>query len=495
MSGTTGGAVNIEFLNYPTSNRTHGVFAEVNNTLANTGQYIQQPIIVAQMLGTGTTAPGFPFIYENDVDLYDRVGASSIAARMVQKYRARDDDFQPWVLPIADASDATSATGTVAVSGTATANGTLCVYIGEDEYFCGVSSGDAAAAVATRLAALVNADPQALATGAATTGTVTFTIDNKGTIGNTIFLGVNQQKGEATPAGLTVTVTGFAGGATDPTVSAALANLGDVPFDFIVSSFSDTTNLNAFSTFLNDSTGRWSWQQELFGHVFYATQGSLGTVQTFGTGRNNQHETCIANNGSITPPFLWAADLGGVCAKSLRIDPAIPLQELVLDVMPPAVSNRWGIATRNTLLYTGISTFVVNDAGQVITDRIITTYQINTAGAPDNSYLDVETMYTLMAGIRDMRIFLQSQFPRKKLVSDTTRISAGSNMVTSKTVLASAVARYRTQCANGLMQNPDQFAQQAKSQNKGNGLVALLLPMQLANQLRQIAMLVQFQKP
>ncbi len=90
---------------------------------------------------------------------------------------------------------------------------------------------------------------------------------------------------------------------------------------------------------------------------------------------------------------------------------------------------------------------------------------------------------------------MATNYPRVILVADGTPVPYGSAMVTAQTVLASVVGRYKTYCTAGLAQNAQQFAQQAQAQNAGNGLVKLLLPIQVANQLRQIAMLVQFTKP
>ena len=135
-----------------------------------------------------------------------------------------------------------------------------------------------------------------------------------------------------------------------------------------------------------------------------------------------QHVTAIGAYGSPSPSWYWAADLAAACAVSLRANPAVPLQDMQLNVLAPIIANRWTISERNTLLYDGVSTYKTNHAGQVFTDRIITTYQTNAAGAPDNSYLDVETMFTLAFIIRDFRTLLLSRFQRRILVADGSRI-------------------------------------------------------------------------
>lgn len=497
-------AVNINFSVYPTTNRVPGVFAEVDNSKANSGQVNQRALIFGQMLSSGTAgtaAANIPVISTGVGAGQALYGHGSMLALEIAKYRGTDDFGELWVVPLSDDGTAVAATGTITPAGPATGPGTLFLYIAGQRVTVGINTADTAIIMGASIAAAIAAAPDlpvsALASG--TTGVVTLTAKNKCLSTNDIDLRVNYlgtAGGEALPSGVTLTFSAMTGGTVNPSLTAALANLaGDQTFDFIICPYNDTATLNALQTFLNDLTGRWSWTQELFGGFFFAFRGTLGAQTTFGTGRNDQHASCIGFFDSPTPHWLWAPAYGAACAVSLRADPAQPLQTLVLDVAAPPLPSRFDIGERNTLLYDGISTFVVDDSNTVRIDRAITTFQKNASGAPDDSYLDVETMYTLQFAIRDMRIYLQSQFPRMKLVSDGTKIPFGSNMVTSKTVLASAIARYRQQCTNGLMQNPDQFAQQAQSQNAGGGRVNLLLPFQLANQLRQIAMLVQFTKP
>jgi len=393
----------------------------------------------------------------------------------------------------------------IAVAGTATEAGTIYLYIAGNLVSTVVSVGDTAAVIALNLLAQIGYTA-GLPVSASINGTVIIlTALNGGLVGNDIDVRLNykgEASGQSLPAGVSVGLTGtasgsgylLAGGAVNPSLAAALANLPTQPFDFIVTAFTDQASLTALDELLNDETGRWSWEEQLFGGYFGAYRGSLGGLSTFGVGNNNQHGSIMGIFDVPQPAWIWAAEIAAQCAVSIRANPAQPLQNVTMNVMPPPGQSQFGISERNTLLYDGISTFKVV-ADQTVMERMVTTYQENAAGQPDDSYLDVETMYQLMAGIRDMISFTASQFPRPVLVADGTPIPYGSSMVTAATVRASVNARYATQCANGLMQNPTQFAQLSQAQNAGKGLVKLLLPFMLANQLRNIAMLVQFTKP
>lgn len=497
---------NINFSVYPVSNRVPGVYAEVNNSAANTGAINQRTLIIGQMTSAGNAAPGIAQILSGQGQAAAAFGANSMLALMAAQYRLSDIFGEVWCLPLEDAAGATAATGTIAFSGSPTANGSLALYIAGTLVLTALSAGQTAASIASAVLASINATPNLPVTAAVTTNTITLTAVNKGACGNEIDMRLNYRGnggGEATPPGLTVAFTGtssgsgtlLSGGAGSPLLTPALANLPTQPFDFIANPYSDTASIAALDLFLNDTSGRWSWEQELFGGYFGAYRGTLAASSTFGVGNNGQHGSCMAMYDAPQPAWIWAAEITAQCAVSLRANPAQPMQTVQLNLLAPPLQSQWDISERNTLLYDGLSTFKVNQGGQVLIERMVTMYQLNAAGQPDNSYLDVNTLYELMAVIRAYRTYLASQFPRSILVADGTKITFGSNMITAAVILASVNAYYQTLADQGFVQNPAQFAQQSRAQNAGNGLVKLFLPVQLANQLRVIAMLVEFSKP
>ncbi len=66
---------------------------------------------------------------------------------------------------------------------------------------------------------------------------------------------------------------------------------------------------------------------------------------------------------------MWAASYGATAAYHLAIDPARPLQTLVLTgILPPARNVRWDMPERNLLLHDGIATHMV-DAGDNVCTR------------------------------------------------------------------------------------------------------------------------------
>ncbi|EHH68380.1 hypothetical protein GMO_11500 [Gluconobacter morbifer G707] len=438
-----------------------------------------------------------PFLATGKSAVDAACGVGSVPALMYRQYILQDPTATIYILPQSEDSTAVAAKGTITVAGTATAGGTIALYLAGTKIQIGVASGSDATTVAAAIVAKINATANVPVSVSSSAGVITLTSLNKGEVGNEIDVRFNYlgtAGGESTPAGLTLSVSALTGGETNPSdsLSSGLTNLSDKTFDFIVSPYTDSTSLGLLEALLDETSGRWSWAQMLYGGYFCGVRGTAGTLSTFGNGRDEFTGTGMGFDDSPSPAWLWGADYMGAAAASLRADPGVPLQELVLNVLAPPVESRFDLSIRNTLLYDGISTFVVNDAGQVVIDRAITFWQTNTSGAPDITWLNVETPYSLVYIIRDIQAFLKARYGRKKLVADGTDISGGSNMVTSQTILAAAVGRYKTLCDNGFAQGYETFKANASAENMGNGTVALMLPFHLVDQLRMIAIKVNF---
>jgi len=488
----------IPFRVIPSGLRLPGSFFELDNSQANTAQSNQRALIIGQITAAGIATPNVPLISGGVGDANIQAGANSILANMVAAYRLNDTFGEVWYLPVADAGGGTAATGSIAFTSAPTAAGVIALYIAGTVVDVPVTAAQATTSIATAVAAAINAIPSMMVTASVSTSTVTLTMDNKGLCGNEIDIRLNYYGtagGESTPTGLAYTITAMSGGATNPTLTTALGNLGNMTFDFIVSPYTDSASLLAMQALLNDSTGRWSWQQQLYGHAFYAYAGTFASQTTLGLTQNNQHQTILGFYNSPTPSWMWAAALAAQAAVSVRADPGIPLQYLPLaGVLPPPVQSQFLPSQRETLLYDGISTFTVAQGGVVQTENIITTYQLNAQGAPDDSYLEIETMFQLMLEIRTLNAMLSSKYARCKLADNGSRPPAGSGLVTPNIIASDIIALYQEREAGGFVQNSDAFAA-ALVVNKNTvnpNRVDILWPGTPVNQMRTFATLVQF---
>lgn len=133
---------------------------------------------------------------------------------------------------LTDNGSGVAATGSIAFSGTASAAGTLTVYIDSirnGKYELSVANGDTANSIGVALAALVNANSFAPVSAANSSGTVTFTASNDGTQGNTIGIKI-----EGTVAGISTTLTAMSSGATNPSLTSLFDPVADKRYTSIV---------------------------------------------------------------------------------------------------------------------------------------------------------------------------------------------------------------------------------------------------------------------
>lgn len=483
--------------NYSDTNRVPGLYFALDNSKANTAATTRRVLIIGQMVA-GSAVAGVATLSGGYSDAVSKYGAASQCARLVKAYRAVDTQGEIWVLPLADDASATAATGTFTISGTATEAGTLPLYVGDQLISVAVNAGDTADTVASGVVTAAKAVSGLPVSVTSSAGTVTMIAINKGMSGNDILLGVavlGTAGGQSVPAGLTVALGQMSGGATNPTTLAtSLATQGERVYDLIIHPYTDSGSRTALKTWLDDAAGRWSPMLQLYGHAITAYRGTYGQATAFGLAQNDQHATIMPIGDSPSDPLSWAAQVAARTAMSMRSNPALPITALSLTVMPPTDAGRYSTEQRNSLLYDGLSTFTVDDGGTVNIERLVTTYQTNAAGLPDNSYLDIETMLTAEICMQDMRIFLGSQYGGCILVADGTKIPAGAKATTAKLIGKACASRYRWQATQLWVQNADTFAADIVAENAGNGVVKLLMPYDFANQLRIIAGSVQFVK-
>ncbi|EPA8531717.1 phage tail sheath subtilisin-like domain-containing protein [Yersinia enterocolitica] len=488
----------IPFTHIPSNLRTPLFFAEFDNSQANTATTTQCTLIIGQMLNAGTLPADVPVLVSSVATVAGQCGAGSMLHGQMAAYLANDIAGEIYILPLADTEAMVAATGKITVTTQASATGVISLYIAGIRVQVAVVATDEVAAVATALTAAINTTISLPVTAAAVDAVITLTAKNKGAHGNTIDLRLNylgSAGSETTPDSLVLAFTPMAGGAGVPELDDALANLQDRTFDFIINPYTDTASLNKIKDFLSDSTGRWSYAEQLYGHSFAAQSGTYGQLTAAGELRNDQHASLLGVNGSPTPSYIWSAAYVGAIAQSLRNDPGRPLQTLAISgVLAPPLASRFTLTERNNLLHSGISTVTTADDGTVQVENIITTYQKNKYGAEDDSYLQIETLFLLMFVTRFLRTQVTSKFARMKLAADGTRFAPGSAIITPNVIRAELIAQYQTLEFNGYVQDAKGFAKGLiveKSASNPNRVDVLWTGV-LINQLRIFAVLNQF---
>ncbi|MEP9372616.1 phage tail sheath C-terminal domain-containing protein [Mesorhizobium sp. KR1-2] len=489
--------MSISFNQIPINLRVPGAYLEIDNSQAVTGLGIlpAKALVIGQMLpiGTGEALKATRILSNKQaIGLY---GRGSMLARMLDKAKRANEFVELWAIPLADLPAGIAATGTIAVSGTATSAGMISLLIAGRLVRIGVQAGQAATATATAIVAAISADPDLPVTAAVDSETATLvnlTARHKGLCGNDLDIRLNYYRGDQTPAGLSLEVTAMTGGTGNPDIAPVFDAIGDEWFTDFVTPYSDAPNLDVLE---DELASRFGPMRMIDGHAYAATGGTHGEISSVGESRNSPHLSMLGLSGSPTPAEEIASVLGVVCAFALANDPARPVQTLTLPgVLAPALEDRFSAAERNLLLHSGISTATVDAGGNVVIERVCTTYRETATGLDDPSYLNIETLKTLTYLRYDTRTFFWRKYPRHKLADDGTRFGPGQPVMTPKVAKAELVGRFILWEEAGLVEGREQFKADLYVERDGSDKDRLnaIIPPDIINQLRVFAGLVQF---
>jgi len=394
-------------------------------------------------------------------------GAGSMLDDMVRLARANAPAQEIWIMAVTETG--TKGSRTVTINSAPSAGAAAVQIAGEVVQFT-VATGDDEADAATALAAAVNAYFNALNgaslpyTAAAALGVVTLTPRHAGIAMNGLDINVPVLDGSNVLSGK-VTIDAPTAGSGSPDLSSALAALGDDEFDWIVSPFSDATNIGRYETLLSDTSGRWAWNRQIYGHVFYPMADSIANLTTHGLSKDNRHLTVlpvIASSNAPQPLWQWAAAIvarivpwlsDGATGNVSRNQTGLVVEGL----LPPRDRAGWlDYATRDAFLGSGLSTWKVNTGGDVVIDKIITTARTFN-DVPDTTFCDIQKIGQLVYALRKFRADLTVEHGQKALADDNP-----GNLGTISTpadIKATFMHSYQRMVLTGVLENAVQAAE------------------------------------
>lgn len=485
----------ISFNNIPTTIRTPGNYAEVDNSRALQG-LVQDPhkvLILGQKETTGTANKEQVYGISSEVVADGYFGIGSILARMCRMFKFNNPNTELFAMALSETGTA-RASGVITFTGSATANGTLYLMIGGSAVNVACTSGWSQVDVASAVASAIQADPGLCITASLVTSTVILKANGSGVLGNYFDVRTNYYDGQSNPKGITPTITPLAGGSGSPTIGGAWAVIADEQYHHIIQGYTVAADLDSLEVELDTRYGPLVAKQ---GFGYTAVRGTYASCATLGLTRNSPHNCIIGANNSPSGPEMWAAAIGAACAAAMEQDPGRPVHTLPLKgILPPPVASRFSRSERNTLLYDGISTFTVDAGGNVILERVITTYRVNALGSPDPSYLDINTMFLIMAIRYQFGVRMSNRFlvPRFKLADDSFPVQPGSLVATPKTIKSEIVALFQELYEAGYIENIEDFIKNlvVERDTTDTSRVNVLLAPDLINQFRLLAGKLQF---
>lgn len=485
----------VSFNEIPAQTLVPFVYAEFDSSKAEQGPAVQpyKLLVIGQRLTAGTVLALVPTLITSADQAGKYFGRGSMLHNMAERLFANNRETEAWFVALDDNGAGVQASGTITVTGPATAAGTIAVYIAGRRVQVGVASGDVQNTIAAAIAAAINALDTLPVTAAAATNVVTITARHKGLTGNYIDVRHSVATSEKLPTGIALAIVAMASGATNPTVGASLWNvLGETHYNIWAYPYTDSTNLTALATELESRAGP---QRAIEALALTAASDTLANLITLGNTLNSRYLSVSGAEKPMSPPWEWAAASAGNAAKYGQADPARPWQTLPLyGIVPPVAVDLFTMQERELLLADGISTFNVDQAGVARMERYVTTRQTNDNGAPDASFRDCMTPLTLGYLRWDLRRRLMNRFPRHKLANDGIAYGPGQAIVTPTIAKLEIIAAFDAWAQLGLVEEREQFKKDlivVRSATNPNRL-DVLMPPDLVNQLMVTAVQIQF---
>lgn len=333
--------------------------------------------IVAAMTSAGSATANTPVQVSDEQDAIEKFGEGSEAHLMVlwalKTFAAVIAQHggaasQIWVCPVADPAG-TANVKRFAIGGTtASESKDMIVRIAGRTIRAAITSGDAPAAAATKLQAAIEEVDQDLPITAAvaTSVNVDCTARVTGVNGDAAPIEVVQ-----VPNGLTVTPSETVAGVGTPTLTTALANLLSKHYQALAISAFASADVTALAT---HTDAAWANTAKKFRHAFVGLNGTVSAATTLAA--TNREAICFHEiEGCPNTPGEIAVALA---AMSLTVErPAHNYAKTVLPLYAPSDSDAFTDAEVETCLAGGVTPSTVNDAGEVVMERWVTSRTSN----------------------------------------------------------------------------------------------------------------------
>lgn len=455
-------------------------------------------LLIGHKISAGAADDNVPVVCPSTMEGRRLAGAGSMLDDMVRKHFANAPAQELWILPVP--ATGTAEVRTITVDDVPAAGGQGVIEIAGRRLAVTIGAGDTATAVAAAIAAAINAfyDPLEEAslpyTATSALAVATLTARHAGALMSDIDIHVPVLTGQNAFTGNLTIATGTPG-AGDPDLSTGLAALGDQPFDWIVSPFADATNIGRYESLLSDVSGRWAWDTQLYGHVYYPKTDSIANLTTHGLAQDDRHLTVLprpSGAGIPEPAWEWAAALAARVAPWLSDGANGNVSRnqtglVVQGIRPPRDRSKWyGYATRDSFLRSGLSTWAVDGAGRVTIDKIITT-QRTTNGVTDTTFRDIQKIGQLVYALRKFRTALTIEHGQKAIANDNPgNVQAVS---TTRDIAATFMHAYREMVLTGVLENFVQAASMLKVERNADNpnRVDIFAPLDMVNPLDVIA--------
>jgi len=413
------------FTQIPAALLVPGQYQEVDNSLAGGSGEIKRALIVAYRGAAGTAPAGKPVRVLSEQRAAALLGHGSPAALMARAFLSINGTEECWALPVDAPPAATPWRKKFTVSATSAGRGAIAIAVnGARVEAAAVEAGADAEAIAAAVVARVNGDPwlpiEAEALGG---GGFQFKAAVPGAWGNAMSATVS---GEA--EGVTVSEGPEHQGAQTAILEPLLKGLGEVRYNYVASDFDDVENVVALAAELDD---RFTATRQIGGRAFVAVSGDKEAALGRAGFVNNPHVVMVPRMENPQLPGEWAARWCAAAGRVLADDPAAN----TFGVAVPGLSSELELDadSRQALLMAGVATFRADATGNVLIERLVTSFTENVDGGRDASFLDVQVPETVDAVRAHINAEARRRFGSWKLASTEENFGSGAKVMTAGT--------------------------------------------------------------
>lgn len=385
-----------------------------------------------------------PTICLNHADAGNKYGFGSMLHRLAVQTFLGGNGVETWVIPQAEEAESSAASGDLLFTCASATAGTIYLYVAGILCRVNVPAGVAADAIATAVAAAINADknlPVVAAVNGVTPEQVDITSKSKGTWGNDISLSFNRGFGEVLPGGVTCVVTEMSTGTGVPNIADALAALGtddganEAWFTDLVHGYGqDDSTLDAILAYVGAGNDYLGLYAKLVGRPIRALTGDVapGTdgysaLLSLGDGRKmDRANGVIAVPGSMSHPSEIAAQVIGHMARINNDRVAQHYNGIgLIGIDPGDKADRWtnSYDARDTAVKAGISTTRILN-GVVTLQNVVSFYHPDDVPVESNGYRSMRNISILQNILFNVRAnFEREKWQGISIVADTAAVT------------------------------------------------------------------------
>ena len=426
-----------------------GQLQEIDNSLAGAQGDIKKALMIGYKLPTSQAENGKALNVLSAIKAHELFGYGSPAAIMAETFLALNKVEELYVLPIPEPEAGTTWKKKFTVSAASVAAGGVTVTVNGKTFSAAISAGANAEDVAAAIVARINSELTlpVIAEVDGDEADVFFVLSNvKGVAANSNTVSIT-----AEAAGVSVTENDTTPGTGVTDIAPCLSALGEVRYNFIASDFADDANISAMASELES---RYGAMRQIGGRAYIALTGALGSKTEPGSmlakaeSVNSPHIVLLPRSENSGAPGVWAAAWCAVACRILADDPAANTYDTVVSGLAGGVE--FAADERQKLLEAGIATYRLDTTGNVLIERLVTSYTENSDGGRDTSYLDVQVTETVDAVRTYINAEAKKRFKTWKLSSTEENFGSGAKVM-SADVFRGKLGSSR--CYSGVVRN------------------------------------------